>query len=390
MTASDLDAARAWVDVDLSALVANYRSLLERANPRVGALPVVKADAYGMGVGPVLGALERLRPWGYAVATLTEALEVRRHGIEGRILLLFNTPQELTGAAEAGITPVIGDAAALRLWRQVAGGLNRRLPFHLEIDTGMGRSGFPHDAVDEWLPEVLHAGRAELIWEGTLTHFHSAEAEDEAPSREQWERWERAVAQFPPAAGGLQHTTGTAAALRFPEYGADLIRPGIYLYGGLVGRDLPGPRPVATVRARVASVRDVPAGWTASYGATYRAPTPSRWATLSIGYADGLRRELSNRGCVTFDGHRAPIVGRVCMDVTVVDVTGLEDVRPGAVATVIGGPHGGPTALDAVAEACGTIPYEILTGLTGRLGRRYLDPESRVAGGSSPGEGASS
>ena len=389
MTASDLVTARAWVDVDLGALVANYRSLLERANPRVGALPVVKADAYGVGIGPVLRALETLRPWGYAVAALGEGLEVRRHGVERPVVLLFNTPEELAAAAEAGVTPVIGDGPALRRWREMAGMLGRKLPFHLEIDTGMGRSGFPHDAVDSWLPEALEAASDGLIWEGTLTHFHSSEVEDETPSREQWERWERCVRRFPAGTGGLHHISATAAALRFPEYGADLIRPGIHLYGAPVSPGLPWPRPVAVVRARVTSVRDVPAGSTSSYGATYTAPASSRWATLAIGYGDGLRRELSNRGCVTFDGKTAPIVGRVCMDVTVVDVTRLEGVGPGSVATVIGGPHGGPTAFDSVAAACGTIPYEILTGLTGRLPRRYVGPEGTAhAGGSGDSGGA--
>ncbi len=149
------------------------------------------------------------------------------------------------------------------------------------------------------------------------------------------------------------------------------MRPGLFLYGGVAGGELLRPQPVAAVRARVTAVRDVPEGWTASYGATYRASRPSRWATLAIGYADGLRRELSNNGFVRFGEREAPIVGRVCMDVTVVDVTELEDVAAGAVATVIGGPGDSATSLQSVAERCGTITYEILTGLGPRLPRRY-------------------
>jgi alanine racemase len=150
-----------------------------------------------------------------------------------------------------------------------------------------------------------------------------------------------------------------------------VLRPGLFLYGGVAGGEPIRPEPVATVRARVLSVREVPAGWTASYGATHEARRPSRWATLAIGYADGLRRELSNHGIVRFGDREAPVIGRVCMDVTVVDVTDLDEVAAGTVCTVIGGPHGAATSLHAVSKRCDTIDYEILTGLTQRLPRRY-------------------
>lgn len=334
-------------------------------------LPVVKADAYGLGACPVVRALERRDPWGYAVATLAEGVELRERGIDRRIVLLFATPQELDGAAEARVTPVIGDLVALERWSRLARASGRRLPFHLEIDTGMGRCGLPHDAVDAWLPTVLHAAGDGLEWEGTLTHFHSADEEREEPSREQWSRFRGCVERFPEGMGGVLHTTASVAGLRWPEMAADLVRPGIHLYGGVSGQEPVEPAPVVTVRARVTSVRDTPKGWTASYGATYRAPRPSRWATLAIGYADGVRRELSNQGLVRIGERTAPIIGRVCMDVTVVDVTDHEGVEPGSVATVIGGPVQGPTGLATVASRCGTITYEILTGLTRRLPRTY-------------------
>jgi alanine racemase len=152
------------------------------------------------------------------------------------------------------------------------------------------------------------------------------------------------------------------------------------LYGGVAGGEPIPPRPVATVKARVTAVRDVPAGWTASYGATYRAERPSRWATLAIGYADGVRRELSNNGFVSFGGQVAPIIGRVCMDVIVTDVTDLGGVESGSVATLIGGPLDGPTGLATVAKNCGTITYEILTGLTKRLPRRYIGEDGSLVG----------
>lgn len=366
---------RAWVDVDLGALVANYDTLLALTKPRVGVLPVVKADAYGLGMCPVARTLEPRGPWGYGVAALSEGVELREKGMDAPVIHFFCAPDEFEGAAEAEVTPAIGDREALERWRATARQAGRRLPFHLEIDTGIGRCGFLHDAVREWLPWVLEACKSDLEWEGTFTHYHSADAEDETPTREQWDRFQSCVAAFPEGAGGLLHASASVAGTRWPEHSADLLRPGLFLYGALAGGEPVRPRPVVAVRARVISVRDVPAGWTASYGATFRAERHSRWATLAIGYGDGLRRELSNRGIVRFGDREAPIVGRVCMDVTVVDVTDLPQVKAGDVATVIGGPADSAINLEAVAERCGTITYEILTGLSERLPRRYLQED---------------
>jgi alanine racemase len=377
MGTQDLSSVRAWVDVDLAALVANYDSLQERAKPQVGMLPVIKADAYGVGVCPAVRALEPREPWGYGVAALAEGLELRERGIQRRIVLLFSTPDELDLAAEASLTPGIGDLEALERYRACAQRVDRRLPFHLEIDTGIGRCGFHHAAAARWLPRVLEACENDLEWEGTFAHFHSADEEDETPSREQWERFQECVRAFPENLGGVRHLAASVSATRWPEYAADLLRPGLFLYGGTGGNEAILPRPVVTVRARVTSVRDVPEGWTASYGATFRAEHPSRWATLAIGYADGVPRELSNKGVVTFGERQAPIIGRVCMDVIVVDITGLDGIVPGSVCTVIGGPPDAATSLQAVADLCGTITYDVLTGLSRRLPRRYnVDAQS--------------
>ncbi len=368
MDIRDSDTARAWVDVDLGALVANYKSLSETAKPRVGVMPVVKADAYGLGVGPVVAALEALEPWGYAVATATEGAELRELGIERPVLTLFSTPDELEFAASAQLTPAIGDSEALGRWSALAERMKRRLPFHLEIDTGMGRAGFRYDAVEEWLPGVQESTQS-LDWEGTFTHFHSSK--DEAPSAGQWSRFQDCLKSFPSGAGGYVHVASSAAAARGPEHAADLIRPGIFLYGGIEDGGNVLPRPVAALKARVLAVREVPEGWTASYGATYTAARRSRWATIALGYGDGLRRELSNNGFVRFGDREAPIVGRVCMDVTIVDVTQLDDIKPGDVAIAIGGPHVAPMSLTNVAARCRTIEYEILTGFSRRLPRCY-------------------
>jgi len=380
MSSTDMSTVRAWVDVDLGAVAANYDTLVERAKPRLGVMPVVKADGYGVGMCPVVRVLEPKEPWGYGVAALSEAVELLEKGIARRVVHFFCTPDELEPVAELGVAAAIGDLEALERYLEVAGKLRRRLPFHLEIDTGIGRAGFLWDEADRWLPRVLEASSNTLDWEGTFAHFQAPDEEDEGPTRQQWERFQSCVAGFPAGVGGVLHTSASASAIRWPEFSADVIRPGLFLYGGLAGGEPIQPRPVADVKARVRSVRDVPEGWTASYGATYRAERPSRWATLAIGYADGLPRGLSNKGYVAFGDRVAPIVGRVCMDVTIVDVTGLEDIGPGSVATVIGGPHDSRTSLNAVAERCGTISYVILTGLSRRLPRRYVGPDGEFMG----------
>ncbi len=165
------------------------------------------------------------------------------------------------------------------------------------------------------------------------------------------------------------HALNSAGALRTPEYGADAVRPGIFLYGGGVGADLPSPRAVASVRARVIHVRDAPAGTTAGYGSTYTSEGDERWATLAIGYADGLPRALSNRGHALVNGHRVPIIGRISMDVTVVNISGAGPVEPGQVATLIGSDGDEIITVDEVATLVGTISYEILTGFMPRVPR---------------------
>jgi alanine racemase len=156
--------------------------------------------------------------------------------------------------------------------------------------------------------------------------------------------------------------------------GFGLVRPGIVLYGGGCGPDLPEPEPVVALRARVVRVEDVPEGATAGYGATYRAAGPERWATLAVGYGDGYRRSASNRAAVLLGGRRVPVVGRVSMDMTVVNITGLDGVRPGNVATLLGRDGAGEIRLDELAEWMRTISYEVLTGFTPRLPRVWPSP----------------
>jgi alanine racemase len=355
------ETARGWVDVDLGALTANARALAAASGARL--LPMVKANGYGLGAVAVARALEPLAPWGYGVATPDEGRELREAGVT-RPVVAFTPllPMQVERFAGSDLRPAVGDPAALEAW--LAGAPGR--PFHLEIDTGMSRGGVRWDdapALDRIA--ALLAGGGAGAWEGVFTHFHSADCEPGACA-EQWERLHAALGRLP-GRPPLVHAANSAGALLGAAYAGDLVRPGIYLYGA--GGGEPAPRPVASLRARVVACRRLAAGDAVSYGRTWRAERPATVATLSIGYADGVLRALGNRGHVELGGAVVPIVGRVTMDMTMVAVPDdLRPPRPGDVATVFGG----PVALDAQAEAAGTIAYELLTALGRRLPRRYV------------------
>lgn len=369
-------AERAWVEVDLGALVGNAERLLGYLPAQTRLLPMVKADAYGLGLVPVAAALARAlgrRLWGLGVAAVEEAAALRAAGWTGRILVCAPVPpSELGEAARLGVRLAVSDVITARRWSRWAQRLGRPLALHVEIDTGMGRAGLPWRAAARW-GAALRAALAEggAVWEGTFTHFHSADAPDLAATDEQWRRFRWAVARLPAGAGSLAHVANSAAAWRRAGYGLPLVRPGIFLYGGDAGPGTP-TTPVVSVRARVVRVARAAPGDTVGYGAEHRAPAPQRWATVAIGYGDGYRRASWPAGAhVLLHGRPARLLGRVSMDMIVVDVTDLPTVRPGDVATILGRDGDAAIGLADLARWWGTIDYEVLTGWTRRLPRIY-------------------
>ena len=334
-------------------------------------LPMVKADAYGLDMAETVAALEMAAdPWGFGVATVEEGLRLRALGVH-RPVVVFSPapPASRRDAVQAGLTLSVGDLESVRALASCAGALGRATDVHLEVDTGMGRSGVDWRRLESWLPRF----RAELgewvRWTGLYTHLHSAEA-DAASIRTQNGRFSEWVeASAARREGLLCHVLNSAGVLQAPELAWDLVRPGIFLYGGRCDESLPAPRSVVALRARVVHVRDAVPGSTLGYGATHRAVAAERWATLSIGYGDGLPRALGNRGHALIRGVRVPVIGRVSMDVTVVNITGMDGVGVGDVATLIGRDGSEEITVDAVAEQSGTISYEVLTGFTPRLPR---------------------
>lgn len=348
---------RAWVDIDLGALLRNGAAVAAQAG--VPILPMVKADAYGLGAVRVARTLERLDPWGYGVATVAEGEELRRAMIT-RPIVIF-TPifmEDFDGAVRANLTPSLGNAASIERWRET------RRPWQLGIDTGMNRAGVQWDEVGA-LSDLLRT----FPPEGVFTHFHSAERSD-GSRKVQEERFARALAALPiPPA--MIHTENSPAVEHGSTSTHTVARPGVFLYGvGSGNSPHIVPEPVVGLRARVIDLRTVPDGDTVSYDATYVAKGPRRIATLAVGYADGYRRAFSNRAAVLLHGHRVPVAGLVTMDMTMIDVTGVP-CEIGDVATLIGTDGDASIEIGELAAVGDISPYELLTGLRSRVPKRY-------------------
>jgi alanine racemase len=354
------ETTRAWVDVDLAALVANARTVAAVSGSRL--LPMVKANGYGLGAVEIARALDLVDPWGFGVATVAEGAALRAAGITRPILILTPLlPQWIDRCLELDLRPSVGDLQALERWIANSG-----RPFHIEIDTGMSRAGVRWDDRPS-LSRLATILRDAPGWEGAFTHFAAAESNAGATLR-QWERFLevlRALPRRPP----LVHAANSAASLQGTVFAGDIVRPGIFLYGGSVGGM--EPKPVAQLHARVVSVRSIQAGDSVGYGATWTAERPASVATISLGYADGFPRGTPPEGPepvrrkLELNGDVVPLVGRVTMDMCMVAVD--DEVSPGDIATVFGG----MISLDQQAAAAGTISYELLTRLGPRVTRRY-------------------
>lgn len=362
------------MEVRADALCRNLDAVRASVGPDVRIVPMVKADAYGIGLAGAVEALATRHPWGFGVAAVEEGIAIRELGFMGPILVLSPTPPGLVAdGVAAELTLSVSSVEILDL--MVAAARGRAASFHLEVDTGMGRAGFDWRDAERWVPDATAAHAAGVRWTGCFTHLHSAD-EGRPSVDEQVSRFRAVLASFPrPEGEFLVHALNSAGSLRCPEYAGDLVRPGIFLYGGGVGGGLPAPEPVAAVRARIVHVRSAPAGTTVGYGSTYVSRGDERWATAAIGYGDGLPRVLGNRGHALVQGERVPIVGRISMDVTVLEISHAGNVAPGDVATFIGSDGPASISLDEVAVQAGTISYEILTGFTPRLRRVWVGGE---------------
>lgn len=335
-------------------------------------LAVVKADAYGHGVVPVARRLQDEGVDGFGVALAEEGIELREAGIDRTILVLNG----INGGAHreiiaAGLTPVLYDISEARAFELVSE--SRPIDVHLKVDTGMGRLGVPLGELTDFLRELRRFPSIRIA--GLMTHLSTADADPQYVA-EQLEGFAHArglVHRFGHEPSVL-HVANSAGLFRHPEAHFDWVRPGLALYGYPGSDTIEAPlRPALRWRTEVLRVRTLQAGDSVGYGRSFRAPRETRLATIPVGYGDGLLRSASNRGHVLIGGVRCPIVGNIAMDLTTVDVSGVSGVAIGDEVLLLG--EQGGSVLDArdLAVAAGTIPYEVLTNVSRRVPRVYLN-----------------
>jgi alanine racemase len=353
----------AVLEIDLDAIAANWRVLCAR-HPSGAVGGVVKADGYGLGAVPVVRRLYREGCRFFFTAHLEEALAIRPVAPDTRIAVLNGLlPGDQAKYRAHGILPVLGSLPEIAAWGVLARRTGEALPALLHVDTGMNRLGLsPAElATLAEQPERL----AGITLQYVMTHLVSAELPEDPMNDAQRRRFAAACAALPAAPRSLANSSGIFLG---PDFASDLARPGAALYGINPTPTLPNPmRNPVLLRARVLQVRDIGTDESVGYNASWHAARPSRIATVGVGYADGFPRALSGRAIAAFDGTPVPLVGRVSMDLTTFDATGLPGLQPGAWLELIG-PHALP---EAVAERAGTNGYEILTSLGARYDRRY-------------------
>ncbi len=362
-------ALNAWIEVDLDAL-ANNASVLRSLAGDATVIAVVKANAYGHGASIVAPALETAGIERFGAIFLPEALALRDAGVTRPVVVLGHSfPEDADIAVARDITLTVDTPAlAERLSAAAVDAGKAPVPVHLKVDSGMHRFGL---RTDELAALAAHIRDLEgVTLEGIWTHLANADQEDDSFTATQAAVVQEAVDLAGPVP--IRHIANTATTIRHPEFHYEAVRPGLGVYGALpANTPNPGLRPVLSIKARLARVFDVPTGDGVSYGLTWRAPRPSRIALIPIGYADGWQRALSNRGHVLAGGQRCPIVGRVCMDHFLIDVTDVPGpgVARGNEAVLLGEQGGATITAGDIAAPIGTINYEVLAGLNRRLNR---------------------
>jgi alanine racemase len=369
---------RSWLEVSLSQIAANFRAIRKLAGPGVTVMPVVKADAYRHGAVEVSRVLEEAGARWLAVSNAHEGIALRESGINSRILVMADfLPVSRPLFLDYGLTPAIHSLEGVRDYERMAAEAGQEAPFHLKIDSGMGRLGTRASAQE--ILDTLAGTRAARL-EGLMSHFASAPNYTTAQTDEQIATF-TAVLQHLRNAGvqpPLVHLASTVPlAYGRKEAWGNLVRPGHAIYGYISPAKGEAPpcalrvQPALTWKATVLEVKDVPAGAAIGYGGIHTTGRAGRIAVLGVGYADGYPHRLSNKGKVLVKGRVAPVLGAVSMDVTTIDVTGIE-VAPGDAVTLLGADGGESIDAQQIAKLAGTISYSVLCGISSRVVRLYV------------------
>ena len=368
---------RTVAEINLNNLAYNYLRIRERVPSNIYIMPIVKADAYGHGLIEVSKKLDSLGADLFGVATVTEGETLRKSGIKKPILILGGILKEdISRIIENDLIPMI---YSLSIARKYSMALNRNKKgfIHVKIDTGMTRLGILPEEVKEFFTELKRLPN--IVVQGVCSHLSSAEEEDITFTKEQIDKYIKSIEiikklGFSPL---YYHIANSAGFLNIDEIVGNLIRPGLILYGAYPAENLKNKidlKPVMSFKTRILQIKEVPEKRAVSYGRTFITKRKSRLAVIAVGYADGYSRALSNKGEVLIKGKRAPIVGRVCMDLTIIDITNIADVKEEDEVVLIGeGLNGNIITVDEVAEKIGTISYEVFCNISKRVKRVYID-----------------
>jgi len=383
-----------WAEIDLNAIANNVRELRRRTRSQAKLMAVVKANGYGHGAAEVARtALSNGAEW-LGVARLPEALELREAGFDAPILVFGYTPPADAGRLiDYDLRQSVYSLDAARAYSAVAEAHGRKIRVHLKVDTGMGRLGMvpailsgedsSHAMGEGFIREATAAARLPgLEPEGIFTHFAASDSADRSYAKRQLALFIEVVSAL--RANGLEfdlrHAANSAAVIGIPESHLDLVRPGIALYGLRPSEtvDLTGMflKPAMALKARIIHLKPVPAGTCISYGMTYRTPSPTVIATIPAGYADGYRRQFSSRGLMLIHGRRVPVIGRVCMDLSMLDVGAVPEACVEDEVVIFGRQGAESISADDLAHELGTINYEIVCNVTARVPRVYLSNRS--------------
>ena len=368
-----------WAEIDCDNLSHNYSLIRKAVGPDVKIMAVVKADAYGHGAVQAAKVLASAGADMFGVASVEEGRQLREAGIQDDILILgYSQPEWADRIVERGFIQTVYHLNLAAALDREAARLNKTCRVHVKIDTGMSRIGIMPEKAVHFIREVASMKNLEL--HGVFTHFACADVLDNNVSEEQLERFNELLAVM--TEQGLDvpcvHASNSAAVLRYPNSHYDMVRPGILLYGlypapGMreaYGEDF---RPVMSIKTSIVEIKTVPSGTRVSYGGTFAAPRATRVATMPAGYADGFSRRLSNRGHVLVQGQRAPIIGTVCMDFMMADVTDIPHVNVNDEVVIVGRQGNEEITFDEVAAHIGTINYEVVSLIGKRVPRVYTN-----------------
>lgn len=367
------------ITVSLPALRHNYRTLAAAAPPGVPILAMVKGDGYGHGMIAAARAFAAAGCRTFGVAELCEGVQLRQAGLAGDIFVMVGfLPEQVEHFFTSDLTPVVFSREAVSLLSETAVRLGREIAVHLKLDCGMSRLGVMPEEIEDYV-NVINALPG-IALGGLLSHFPEADNAASPGTARAFAIFSEACSRLGSRFSGVKHIANSGAVLNFPETLCDMGRAGIALYGyapdgrqenGRVGEKV--LRPAMTFATRIAMVKEVPAGAGVSYGHTYVTSRPTRLAVLPVGYEDGYPRSLSGRAEVLIHGRKVPILGRICMNLCMADITGIEEVVAGDEAVLLGEQGGEVITADDIAAWAGTISYEILCMLGNNNERHYSE-----------------